>query len=856
MLAVLSAPQITDATWSIVLANAETGEVAVGTVTCLNNFDLLAIVPVVVVGKGGGAVQSAGDFDGIRRPVIFEHLGLGTPPEEILEILSAISGHQQRQYGITDTTGGKVTFSGSSNGAWAGGVTGSQCSLHYAIQGNVLAGSCVVEAIEQAVLDTAGDIPARLMAGMQAARAMGGDGRCSCQPFDPTACGCPVVGKSGHIGGMVVARIGDVDDDVCNAGGCVDGDYFMRLNVAFQDNAQPDPVVQLQMQFDAWRSALVGRPDAVRSMVTLDPPTIPPDGSSTTTMNITLLDWQGEPINVQIDSVAVAHSPDSAGLSTIGAPVDNKDGTFSVTITAGLKMGLDRFRVTVDDGIRPVVLTPDPALEYCTPPACQLDCNNNGVTDSCDIGDGVSGDCNGNGVPDECDTAFGDSVDCDGDFVPDECEPDCNNNDTADDCDIADGTSSDIDGNGVPDDCHGIHRVPSVFSTIQGAIDVAKAGDTVLIADGTYTGAGNRDLDFGGKDILVKSENGPETCVIDCASAGRGFIFQSGESRSAALDGLTIVNGQADLGGAINCVAGSDPTIRDCVLALGVASDKGGGLHAALSSPRLVRTRLLANSAGGARGGGGLYVAGESDQPLQVDNCLFVGNSANRGGAMYIYSSAIEVRHCTFSENQANGGGAAYATVLSHPKFTNCILWGDTSEDGPEILLGSSVTIVSIDYSNVEGGAAGIAGSGTVNWGDGSIGEDPVKHDPAFADPDGPDDEPATTDDNDYHLLSGSPSIDSGDPDYAPDANATDLDGQARLIDGDGDGVSRVDMGCFEHQLCPADLDGNGTVGPFDLASLLGAWGPNPGHPADLDGDGAVGALDLAILLGQWGPCL
>ena len=54
---------------------------------------------------------------------------------------------------------------------------------------------------------------------------------------------------------------------------------------------------------------------------------------------------------------------------------------------------------------------------------------------------------------------------------------------------------------------------------------------------------------------------------------------------------------------------------------------------------------------------------------------------------------------------------------------------------------------------------------------------------------------------------------------------------------------------------CPADLDGDGTVGPPDLAQLLGAWGPNPGHPADFDGDDVVGPADLAQLLGTWGPC-
>ena len=147
-------------------------------------------------------------------------------------------------------------------------------------------------------------------------------------------------------------------------------------------------------------------------------------------------------------------------------------------------MGGDGFRVNVEAGLRPVLLTPVPALGYCTPPACGLDCNNKGVVDSCDIGDGVSGDCNGNGVPDECDTAFGDSVDCDEDSVPDECEPDCNGNGTADDCDIADGTSEDIEDNGIPDDCYEINRVPDEFLTIQGAIDAAESGDAVLIAAG------------------------------------------------------------------------------------------------------------------------------------------------------------------------------------------------------------------------------------------------------------------------------------------------------------------------------------------------------------------------------------
>ena len=86
----------------------------------------------------------------------------------------------------------------------------------------------------------------------------------------------------------------------------------------------------------------------------------------------------------------------------------------------------------------------------------------------------------------------------------------------------------------------------------------------------------------------------------------------------------------------------------------------------------------------------------------------------------------------------------------------------------------------------------------------------------------------------------------------------TDLDGDPRFVDGDDDGIADVDMGAYEFQggvSCPADLDGDGNVGAFDLAMLLGAWGPNPGHPADFDGDGVVNAFDLAQVLGAWGMC-
>ena len=95
--------------------------------------------------------------------------------------------------------------------------------------------------------------------------------------------------------------------------------------------------------------------------------------------------------------------------------------------------------------------------------------------------------------------------------------------------------------------------VPSEYATIQAGIDAAVDGDTVLVADGTYSGPGNRDMDFGGKAITVQSENGPAACIIDIAAdendPHRAFHFCSGEPAESVVAGFTIQNGFMDRGG-------------------------------------------------------------------------------------------------------------------------------------------------------------------------------------------------------------------------------------------------------------------------------------------------------------------
>lgn len=343
------------ATWSIVAADTETQEVGVGSATCVTGFDLKAFLPVVVVGRGAGAAQSLVDGSGQRRQIMFDGFEAGTASSDIVTQLQALSQAQLHQHGLADNGGDSATATGAQNGAHASGVTGTVGTLHYAIQGNVLAGSPVVTEAESAFVNTAGDLPERLMAAMEAARALGGDGRCSCSAANPTACGSPPASftKAADIGFMIVARVGDTDDPSCTAGGCADGDYFLDFNVPNQTAGDPDPVLTLRTAFDAWRADLVGEPDAVASMLTV----VSDTGGFR--LRIVPKDWQGTALGAgTLTNVTVIHAPGSAQVNTIGTVVANADGSYDVPLSPTQAAGTDVFAITLDSGTAQVQLPP------------------------------------------------------------------------------------------------------------------------------------------------------------------------------------------------------------------------------------------------------------------------------------------------------------------------------------------------------------------------------------------------------------------------------------------------------------------------------------------------------------------
>lgn len=357
------------ATWSIVVINTRTREVCVSSATCLANFNLRRWLPVVRVGQGAGAAQSAVDISGINRLTMWNGFQAGDTPEEILATLSQSGGHQSRQYGISGLAGPSATFTGSGAGAAAFQVTGTVDDLVYAIQGNVLTDASVVLAAELALRNTAGDLSQRVMAGMEAARALGGDGRCSCNAQNPTGCGAPPPNftKSAHTAFIVLARMGDVDG-VCNtSNGCANGSYYLRR--AFNGSTtDPDPILQLQIKVDTWRAGLLGVADQVRTEVIRGAQELLADGISHTSIQIQLVDIDGVPLTTGGHTLSVTPVHPGADPALASAVTDHGDGSYDFELTSTLTPGRAAFHVRVDDGMgNDVLLWPPVAVNVVAP---------------------------------------------------------------------------------------------------------------------------------------------------------------------------------------------------------------------------------------------------------------------------------------------------------------------------------------------------------------------------------------------------------------------------------------------------------------------------------------------------------
>ncbi len=402
----------------------------------------------------------------------------------------------------------------------------------------------------------------------------------------------------------------------------------------------------------------------------------------------------------------------------------------------------------------------------------------------------------------------------------------------------------------------------SAFADLQLALGAAVSGDTIRVAAGTYkptagtsrticfqlkTGvgiyggyAGYGAADPDARDVATNASilSGDIGVAGDKSDNSYHVVVGSATDGTAVLDGCTITAGYAndgtgkdgDYSGGGMYVSSGSPTLTNCSFRTNTA-DQGGGMYSSSGSPTLTGCTFIGNSArsgGGMQvysgsptltgctfignaavdvmsGGGGISIGG----PATLTNCSFSGNTADYwGGGISLYGDAMLV-NCAISGNTAGYGGGVCGL---HGIISNCIVWGNSDEDGAMEALwrqggGQGTDKRTVAWSDIQGGRAG---TGNINA------------DPKFVRNPSPgaDDVWGTSDDDygDLRLRDDSPCIDAGNNAAVPGGVTTDLAGENRFYDtpvsDTGSGTAPiVDMGAYEaHFVVGASAGGPYTV--------------------------------------------
>ncbi len=222
--------------------------------------------------------------------------------------------------------------------------------------------------------------------------------------------------------------------------------------------------------------------------------------------------------------------------------------------------------------------------------------------------------------------------------------------------------------------------VPADYATIQAAINASEDGDIVVVAPGTYTGIGNRDLDFGGRAITVQSADPQDPAVvaatvINCLQAGRAFFLHSGETVESVIAGLTITNGFATDGAGVYVLDGSGATIRNCVFSGNFVPTSSGVIQSDNTPPETA-SLVIEECVISGNVGGGVAITYSIDD-LEIAGTTISGNTGP-GVNMAVFPSQTSVMR----DSAVTGNGAAGVILKANLVQVTGSLIADNGETG------------------------------------------------------------------------------------------------------------------------------------------------------------------------------
>jgi hypothetical protein len=245
---------------------------------------------------------------------------------------------------------------------------------------------------------------------------------------------------------------------------------------------------------------------------------------------------------------------------------------------------------------------------------------------------------------------------------------------------------------------HNILWVPDDYTTIQEAINMAGEGDVIVVRDGIYV----ENIDFIGKNIWLRSENGPDLCIIDGNRETTVVTIENFETRETTLEGFTIRNGfiaygQA-YGGGISIISAS-PTIRNNIIENNIGEISWGGSGAGIyisewtsiphdtMSPYIHNNTIKNNGMVGQ--GGGITVFNShaviENNIIENNKSSFAGSNIGYGGGIYYglihghaYGNPVRgaiIRHNIIAANSApTTGGGIFIAPAHQPSLSDPVI--------------------------------------------------------------------------------------------------------------------------------------------------------------------------------------